>query len=300
MSIIHSFQAHSNIIRRIKQSPFNNAVGTSYIASCSNDKTVKIWNISFSFPFNWALIRTFSEHSSSIWALEWLDKDTLASSGELNNTINLWSLSTGQTKQTIITQYVVLCLKLLNNKIHLAAGVGTFINVYSIKDGTLVSTLTGHATTVFDLVQLSDELLASSGGNDLTIRIWNLTTNTTKFVLTGHTLQVTGLKQIDSEILASSSLDKTIKLWNLTSGGELIRTLSNHTNSMYYSIDLINNGDQASALVSGSLDQTIKLWNRSTGECFSTKQTPGSFIISLAVINLFQQTTKLKGNFLQV
>jgi len=38
-------------------------------------------------------------------------------------------------------------------------------------------------------------------------------------------------------------------------------------------------------LVSGSDDGTIKLWNWSTGECFSTIQTPDSDIWSLAVIN---------------
>jgi F-box/WD-40 domain protein MET30 len=39
-------------------------------------------------------------------------------------------------------------------------------------------------------------------------------------------------------------------------------------------------------LVSGSGDRTIKLWNWSTGECLSTIQTPGSYILSLAVIKM--------------
>jgi WD40 repeat protein len=80
--------------------------------------------------------------------------------------------------------------------------------------------------------------------------------------------------------LASGSSDTTIKLWDITSG-QLIRTLTGHTDYIQWSVDLLN----SQTLVSGSWDQTIKLWNWSTGECFSTIQTPGSNIRSLAVIN---------------
>ena len=45
-NLAKSFQAHTSGINRIKQSPFNK----SYVATCSYDKTVKIWNN------NWNLI----------------------------------------------------------------------------------------------------------------------------------------------------------------------------------------------------------------------------------------------------
>jgi WD40 repeat protein len=240
---------------------------------------VKIWNVSSSF--DWTLITTYSQHSSGVYALEWLDNDTLASAGWQNNEIKLWSMATGQTKLTIQTNQTVRGLKLLNNNIHLAAGLGNGdINIYNINDANLVSSLKGHTSSVRDLVQISDDLLASSGGDDQTVRIWNLTTNTCKFILTGHTDLIFGLKQITPSIMASGSVDTTIKLWDTTSG-QLIRTLTGHTGWIYWSVDLLN----SQTLVSGSVDGTIKLWNWSTGECFSTIQTPDSDIQSLAVIN---------------
>jgi WD40 repeat protein len=278
-SLVKSFQAHSNAICRIKQSPFN--TNTNYVATCSWDKTVKIWNVSSSF--NWTLITTYSQHSSPVRALEWLDKDTLASADNSVQSIKLWSPTTGQTKLTIEPNQDVYSLKLLNTNIHLAAGLGYpnyDINIYNINDGNLVSSLKGHTSQVNDLVQLSDELLASSS-YDKTVRIWNLTTNTCKFILQGHTYGVFGLNQITPSILASGSVDKTIKLWDTTSG-QLIRTLTGHTNWIWWSVDLLNNGQ---TLVSGSLDESIKLWNWPTGECFSTIKTPGSYIYALAVIN---------------
>ncbi len=272
LSFVNSFQAHSSKINRIKQSPFN----TNYVATCSDDRTVKIWNVTSSF--DWTLITTYRQHSSCVEALEWLDNDTLAS-GSTDRTIKLWSATTGQTKRTIQTNQSVMSLKLLNTNIHLAAGLRWGdINIYNLNDGNLVSSLKGHTSLVYDLVQISADLLASSS-YDETVRIWNLTTNTCKFILKGHTDRVYGLKQITPCILASGSWDETIKLWD-TATGELIRTLTGHTSWIGFSVDLLN----SQIFVSGSQDQTIKLWNWSTGKCFSTIQTDFD-IRSLAVVN---------------
>ncbi len=276
LSLVNSFKAHSYSINRIKQSSFKTNTNTNYVATCSNDATVKIWNVSSSL--NWTLITTYSQHSSGVFGLEWLDNDTLAS-GSLDKTIKLWSPTTGQTKRTIQTNQWVVSLKLLNTNIHLSAGVGYDINIYNINDGHLVSSLKGHTSLVRDLVQLSADLLASSSFDE-TVRIWSLTTNTCKFILKGHTDRVFGLKQITPNILASGSKDTTIKLWDITTG-QLIRTLTGHRSWIHWSVDLLN----SQTLVSGSYDETIKLWNWSTGECLSTIQTTGSNIQSLAIVN---------------
>ncbi len=55
-------------------------------------------------------------------------------------------------------------------------------------------------------------------------------------------------------------------------------SLTNHTNSIAWSIDLVD----ARTLVSGSEDRSIKLWDWSTGELLNTIYT-GNEIQSLAV-----------------
>ncbi len=265
MSLVHSFQAHSSWIWQIKPSPFNN----DYVATCSWDYTVKIWN-----TFDWTLIQT----SYNVTEFEWLDKYTLASTEFYNGTILIRSITTGKTKIKINSYGRVTSLKLLNNKIHLAVGVLGDIYIHNINNANLVSSLKGHSLQANHLVQLSDEFLASTGESDRTIRIWNLKTNTCKFILTGHTNWVTGLKQITSSILASGSWDETIKLWDIKSGQS--RTLTGHASVIYASVDLIN----SQTLVSGSVVGEVKLWNWSTGECLSTIQT-NLEIVSLAVLN---------------
>ena len=118
---------------------------------------------------------------------------------------------------------------------------------------------------------------------------------------------------INSTRLASASLDKTIRIWDITiivDGRSSLMTLVGHTNYVWM-IKLINSNTLASAsndstmrlwdlsggtllqtltnhttdlqfgvaiynnetIVSSSLDQTIKLWNACTGEVLSSTST---------------------------
>lgn len=214
----------------------------------------------------------------------------MISSGSQDGTIQIWSMSTGQTKHIINTNSNVYSLKLLTNGYYLACGLGypSFsINIYDLNDeGRLLNSLQGHENSVNDLAVLSDDLLASSS-QDFTVRIWNLTTNTTKFILRGHVNIVTSLKLISIETLASASYDTTIKLWNITDG-TLIRTLLGHKNLIENSLDILNDGQ--TTLVSGSKDQTIKLWDWTTGQCLNTIETD-DWIVSLIYLNTTTTST---------
>ncbi len=103
---------------------------------------MKVWN---SFA-NWNLIRTYTGHSNAVWELEWINLDTIASGGFSDYTIKIWSISSGQTLRTINAGTLVNSLKLLNNGIHLAAGLNPNINIYNINTGGLVATLQGHSS----------------------------------------------------------------------------------------------------------------------------------------------------------
>ena len=273
MLLLNSFSAHSNFINRIKQLP------NGYVATCSIDNTAKIWNVTTSNN-SWNLIRTYT-HTAYVYAIEYISTDTMVSSGVYDQSIKIWSISTGKTLMTFNTGLNVISLKLLSNGFYLAAGLGSGqISIYNINNGgSLVFTLTGHTSYVLDLALINSDLLASSS-YDFTVRIWNLTTNTNKFILNGHTNQVYGLNLVSSDTLASGSADKTIKLWNTTSG-TLIRTLANHTDSIYWGVDMLISNQ---ILVSGSYDKTFKIWNMSNGQVLGTINTVLQ-IYSLAVLH---------------
>ncbi len=213
--------------------------------------------------------RNFTNHTNVVFGLEWINEDTIASGG-YDNTTKIWSILLGEAKRTIYTGLQVRSLKLLSNGFYLACGfLNGNIYIFDISNnGSLISTLIGHASYLNDLIQISDDLFASSSW-DKTVLIWNLTTNSIIYNLTGHSTYVYGLQLISSDLLASGSNDKTIKVWNITNG-KCLRNLTGHTGKVQWSLDSLSNSQ---TLVSGSLDQTIKLWNIKTGECSNTFNT---------------------------
>ena len=90
------------------------------MATCSGDKTVKIWNISN--VSNWTLLRTYRDHSNTVYSLEWINADTIAS-GSYDQTIKIWSITTGQTNIIINASSMIFSLKLLNNGLYLASAL---------------------------------------------------------------------------------------------------------------------------------------------------------------------------------
>ena len=273
--LITSFKAHSNYISRIKQLP------SGYVATVSGDFTCKLWR-----PSDWSLIQTYTGHLSNLVGMEYINNDTMATSDQ-NGLIHIWSISTNLNILIINnnSSMSVNCLKLLSNGIDLAAGLKNGqINIYNRITGSLITILAGHSQQVQDLVLMDSGKLLASSGDDNMVRIWNLTSFGIKHVLIGHTFYVRGLKLISTDILASSSYDTNIKLWNITDGS-LIRTLTNHTSYMWWSLDILNDGQ---TLVSASGDKTIKFWNWTSGEVLNTINT-NLEIRSLAVINAISE-----------
>ncbi len=260
LSQVKSFPAHTDAINRIKQSPFNN----NYVTTVSSDSSVKIWNSND----NWNLVRTYNSHRNFVLALEYVDKDLIAT-GSGDETIKIWSISTGATIRTINSSAGngFCSLQLLSNPLYLASGMcrSGEIRIYDVTTGNLTFTLGGHSSAVNDLSLISNNLLASSS-DDFSIRIWDLANKEAKFILDGHSNCVFGLKLISFDILMSGSWDFTIKLWNITSG-TLITNLTGHANRVQWSVDVL---DDEQTLVSGSHDQTIKLWNVASGESLNS------------------------------
>lgn len=99
------------------------------------------------------------------------------------------------------------------------------------------------------------------------------------YTLQGHSSWVTCVVvSPDARTIATSSLDDSIKLWNLATG-ELITTLTGHSRA----VNTIAISPDGKMLVSGSDDYTIKFWNLATGDLLCTLTGHSRDVNSLAV-----------------
>ena len=95
------------------------------------------------------------------------------------------------------------------------------------------------------------------------IQLWDVSTQTKIATFEGQVSSVAFSP--DGTKLASGSMDKTVKLWEISTGKN-INTLTGHT-ELPRSVAFSSDGTK---LASGSMDKTIKLWEVSTGENIST------------------------------
>ncbi len=137
LTIRTSFQAHLYDISRIE------LLANGLVATCSHDITVKLWEPSSP---SWQLIQAYPEHG-------YINTDTIASAGSIDGIVQFWSISSGQTKQTINvgSGVLILCLKVLTDGLRLAVGLGSLgassdneIIIYSLITGSLVGSLKGQ------------------------------------------------------------------------------------------------------------------------------------------------------------
>ncbi|KAL0397069.1 UNVERIFIED_CONTAM: Coatomer subunit beta'-2 [Sesamum calycinum] len=106
-----------------------------------------------------------------------------------------------------------------------------------------------------------------AGADDMFIRVYNYNTMDKVKVFEAHTDYISDFNPKDTNTFASASLDRSIKIWNLSSPDPNF-TLDAHLKGVNC-VDYFTGGDKP-YLITGSDDHTAKVWDYQTKSCIQT------------------------------
>ncbi|CAG7848121.1 Vegetative incompatibility protein HET-E-1 [Serendipita indica DSM 11827] len=244
------------------------------LASGSQDRTVRLWD-----GTTGASLGTLEGHTDWVSCLAFSPDGRRLASGSRDGTVRLWDGTTGASLGTLEGHTdSVSCLAFSPDGRRLASGSrDRTVRLWDGTTGASLGTLEGH----------TDGRRLASGSGDGTVRLWDGTTGASLGTLEGHTIgsRVWPSRQMgavlrlalgmalyacgmgppclafspDGRRLASGSWDRTVRLWDGTTGASL-GTLEGHTD---WVLCLAFSPD-GHRLASGSGDRTVRLWDITT------------------------------------
>lgn len=171
--------------------------------------------------------------------------------GGQDQTIRIWDCETGQCTSVVPMGGDVGCL--LTESGWLFVGLPNEVKALNLQNNA-EQRLEGPKGQVHALAVSNDMLLA--GAQDGNILAWKFNISVSMFQpaasLWGHSAAVITLESAEGR-LYSGSMDKTIKVWDLSTG-QCVQTLEGHTHVV---MGLLCWNQ---FLLSGSLDGTVKVW----------------------------------------
>ena len=203
-------------------------------------------------------------HTSSITGLIQL-ANGLMLSGSSDKTIKVWNITTGNLVNTFNNPNGVGALLELSSNNWVAAAL-TYCSsgIWNIASGSMAKTLNNHTNSVLSLIELWNGLLASGSGS---------VDKTIKIwnVTTGAMLKslasssgVYSIIQLTNDTIGSGTQVGTIQIWNITSG-TVIYEMGGHIGAVRSLVKLT-----PGLLASGSEDYTIKIWDLVSLVCVDT------------------------------
>ena len=254
------------------------------LASCSDEKTIKIFNISNNYNCD----MTIEGHTDGITFICQLNDNKIISSS-YDKSIKIWNItqSTYQCDYTINDAHdgcVNKVIPLLNNRIASCSSDQT-IKVWNSKPPyNLIKSLNGHSNYVISIIQLKHQDIIISGSEDKTLRKWNSAIYQCNQIINNVSCcNTNSLLEINSNKVIVGG-ENVISIVNLTSD-TIEHTVINTKLSYIFSFNILRDGN----VLCGCNDGLICLYDIKSNTLAFKKDYMHDDIVSCIInINKYQ------------
>ena len=248
--------------------------GTTIVSGSRSDQEVRLWDVATgarknTLPINYVRSVAYSPDGTTIATVDW------------DSTVALWDVATGTRKNTLPIKamsaiFHVFSMAYSPDGTTIATGgwdgtggSDSTVALWDVATATLIRTLTVKQTSQISSIIFSPDgsTLAIGGreGDNAALTLWDVTTGTRKYTLTGHTSSVYSVAfSPDGATLASASWDKTVRLWDVSTGTFRNMLLNG---SPVLSVAFSPDG---ATIATTNRDKTVRLWDVSTNTIRNT------------------------------
>ena len=263
--VMADLRGHGGMVRAIDFSPDGRRVLTG-----SFDFTAVLWDFEEQRE-----IGRLDEHAGPVTSVAFLPDGRRALTTSDDMTAILWDLTSLKPlhhlrahKHKVMTVAVAA-----DGRIAATGGWDKTICIWNLATGGLIRTIR-QPTPINTLTFIGASRLLAAGGHDPVIRIVNADTGRYKGNLEGHRMGITQLNaSTDGKRLLSASIDKTMRLWDMETFGE-IQTYERHDNQLFTAVFAPDGKTALSAGRDGYLIQ----WNLDQGEPIRQIKAHGTIV----------------------
>lgn len=237
---------------------------THYCVSASFDNTLKIWDLD-----KHLLLDTLTGHTDWVQGIQLFPSASLhfCVSASADCSVRVWNLTDRKLVKTM-SGYSKLVLAIDSyyaegNPRCVTASSDGILRIWDLNNYKCIGILEGHSAWANAVKVYDSGKYCISAASDHTLRVWELETKRCVYILTGHTdwvIDVDVFKKGNVFFAISASFDKTLCLWNLSTGRSIGPSLTGHQAGVK-AVKVYDNGHRA---VSGSYDHTLQIWDLDT------------------------------------